>query len=95
MIIIAGFLLVDEADQATYVEAHRDLVTRARAFDGCIDLSISADPLDPRRINNIEIWRDRDALDAWRKQADAPNTGVEFRGGSMQRYNAEDGGPVF
>lgn len=95
MIIIAGYLVVDEADRAALVEAHRDLVNRARAFDGRIDLSICADSLDPRRINNIEIWRDREALDSWRKQADAPDTGIEPRNVSMKRYNAADGGPVF
>ncbi len=33
----------------------RDLVNRARAFDGCIDLAITADTVDPRRINNLEV----------------------------------------
>jgi len=65
MIIIAGHLLVDEADRDRYVEAHRDLVSRARAFDGCIDLAITADTLDPRRINNFEVWRDSEVLDSW------------------------------
>lgn len=52
----------------TYVDAMSDLVRRARAFDGCIDVSISADSVDPRRVNETEIWRDREALDAWRAQ---------------------------
>ncbi len=95
MIIIAGYVQVDEADRTTWVEAHRDLVTRARAFDGCLDLAISADAVDSQRINMIEVWRDRDALDSWRAQASAPDTGIEFRGGSIQRYDATDGGPVF
>ncbi len=45
---------------------------RARAFDGCIHLSISPDPMDAGRINNAEVWHDATALDAWRAQADAP-----------------------
>jgi len=95
MIIIAGHLLVDEADRAAFVEAHRDLVSRARAFDGCIELSISADSVDPRRINNLEVWQDSDALDSWRSQANAPDHGIEPRGESMRRYDATDGGPLF
>lgn len=95
MVIIAGYVIVDETDQSAYVQAHGDLVRRARAFDGCIDLSISADAVDPRRINNVEIWRDSEALDAWRGQADVPDHGIQMRGGSMQRYDATDGGPLF
>ncbi|MEJ7771269.1 MAG: antibiotic biosynthesis monooxygenase family protein, partial [Geodermatophilaceae bacterium] len=87
--------IVNEDDRSTYVAAHGDLVGRARAFDGCIDLSISPDPLDSRRINNTEIWRDAEVLDAWRAQADVPDHGIETRGGSMQRYDATDGGPLF
>lgn len=94
MIIIAGHLLVDEADRDRYVEAHCDLVSRARAFDGCIDLAITADPLDPRRINNFEAWRDSEVLDSWRGQADPPDTGIEPSSAEMQRYDATDGGPL-
>lgn len=95
MIIISGHLLVDEADRDRYVDAHRDLVSRARAFDGCIDLSISADTVDPQRINNFEAWRDSEVLDAWRGQADGPDHGIEPRGGAMKRYDATDGGALF
>lgn len=56
------------------VEAHAEMVGRARRHDGCIDLAISAaDPLDPRRINIFELWRDQEALDAWRTIADPPD----------------------
>lgn len=70
-------------------------MSRAREFDGCIDLSISADSVDPCRINNIEVWQDSDALDSWRGQADVPDHGIEPLGGAMKRYDATDGGPLF
>jgi quinol monooxygenase YgiN len=95
MIIIAGYEIVDEADRDAYVAAFRDLVNRARAADGCVDVAISADSLDLRRINTIEIWRDRDALNAWRRRADAPNPGIKVRGIAMKLYNATDGGSLF
>lgn len=95
MVIIAGHELVDEADRDDIVAAHRDLVARARAADGCITAAITADSVDPRRINNLEIWRDAEALEAWRSQANAPDTGVEPIEINVQRYNATDGGPLF
>jgi quinol monooxygenase YgiN len=95
MVIIAGHLLVEEAERDNYVAAHRDLVSRARTFDGCIALAITADTVDPRRINNLEIWRDAEALESWRSQANPPDTGVEPIEVQVQRYNATDGGPLF
>lgn len=94
MIIIAGHVLVDEADRDWYVEAHRDLVKPPGAFDGCIDLAITADTLDPRRINNFEAWRDSEVLDSWRGQADPPDTGIKPSSVEMQRCDATDGGPL-
>jgi quinol monooxygenase YgiN len=48
------------------------MIERARKWDGCLDLSISGDPLDPERINIFERWRDQNALDAWRRVARPP-----------------------
>ena len=73
MVIIAGHFLVAEDERDRCVEAHRDLIERARAFYGCLDLSICADPVDPARINNTEVWASAERLDAWRAQADPPD----------------------
>jgi quinol monooxygenase YgiN len=72
MIIIAGFTLMEADKRDAAVRAHIDMVVRARKRDDCLDLSISADPLDPERINIFEQWRDQNALDAWRKVASPP-----------------------
>ena len=72
MIIIAAFTLTEADKRDTAVQAHIDMVERARKWDGCLDLSISADPLDPERVNIFEQWRDQNALDAWRKVASPP-----------------------
>ncbi len=53
MIIIAGYELVAVEERDKYVAAHRDLVSRARDFDGCIYVAITADSVDPERINNV------------------------------------------
>jgi quinol monooxygenase YgiN len=47
--------------------AFRDLVARARESDGCIHIAVTADLVDPERIDSVEVWRDAEALDAWRK----------------------------
>ena len=43
MIIIAGHELVNAERRDTFVAAFRELITRARDFDGCIHVAITAD----------------------------------------------------
>jgi quinol monooxygenase YgiN len=95
MIIIAGHLVVDNVDRDRSVDAHRSLVERARAFHGCVDLAITADSVDARRVNLIEVWESADALDSWRAEADVPEHGILIREAAMQRFDATDGGPLF
>jgi len=57
---------VDADERDRYVEAHRDLIVRARKALGCLDVAITADPVDHRR----DSW---DAVEAWRPQAHAPD----------------------
>jgi len=72
MIIIAGYTLTDARKREAAVEAFAAMVGRARKYDGCLDFSISADSVDPERVNLFECWRDQQALNAWRKVAKGP-----------------------
>ncbi len=94
MIIIAGYELVAAEERDKYVAAHRDLVSRARDFDGCIHVAITADSVDPERINSVEVWRDSEVMDEWRQQANAPEM-EEPKHMEVKRYDATDGGPLF
>lgn len=77
MVIIAGYSLTEAADRDAPVAAFPPMVERARREGGCIDVHISAGPLDAERINVFESWPDRASLDAWPKIADPPE--VAFR----------------
>jgi quinol monooxygenase YgiN len=94
MIIIAGYQLVSAERRDSWVAAFRDLVTRAREFDGCRHVAITADSVDPERINTIEVWQDAEAWQRWRKRANGPRLGKP-KFVSVQRYDATDGGPPF
>lgn len=95
MVIICGSVQVGPDRREEYVEAHRDLVRRARDADGCLHVAITADSVDPGRVNNAEVWRDKETLDAWRAIANAPDLGIELRDPDVARYDATDGGPLF
>lgn len=87
MIIIAGYSLTDAAERDAAVAAFAGMVERARKYDGCLDLSISADSVDPARINVFECWRDQQSLDAWRKVAKAPR--VKLREAHVKLYRSD------
>lgn len=72
MIIIAGYSCTDMDKRDAAVKTFAAMVERARKRDGCLDLSISSDPVDPERINLFECWRDEQSWKAWRKTAKGP-----------------------
>ena len=65
-IIVSGTLHVDPAQRAAYLEARVPILEHARQAPGCLDFSLSADLLDPSRINVYERWRSREDLLAYR-----------------------------
>jgi quinol monooxygenase YgiN len=87
MLIVAGFIELAPSDRDLFVEAHADLVKRGREAVGCRDLAIAADPVDPRRVNNFELWEGQQALEDWRAIAAPPQLGMSFLGGEMRMYH--------
>jgi len=95
MLIIAGHEEVDPQQRDAFVAAHHDLIRRAREAPGCLDLAITADPLDPARVNNFERWESRESLDAWREVAAPPDTGISIKSDSVMEYSVADVRPPF
>ena len=66
MLIVAGHLRVHESDRDRYVADCAAAVTAARNADGCVDFAVSADAVDPCRVNVFECWQTRELLNAFR-----------------------------
>jgi quinol monooxygenase YgiN len=66
MLIVAGHLMVRESDRDRYVADCAAAVLAARRADGCLDFAVSADAVDPGRVNIFERWQTRDLLLAFR-----------------------------
>lgn len=56
MLIVAGRLLLNPADRDAHVAASAGAVRLAREAHGCLDFAVSADPVDPARVNVLERW---------------------------------------
>lgn len=95
MLIIAGHLLVAPDQRDTFVAQHLDLLQRGRQAPGCHDLAISADAVDPGRVNNYECWESDTDLAAWREVARPPALNIPFLGGDMLTYHIARTAAVF
>jgi quinol monooxygenase YgiN len=65
-IIVSGVLHVDPAQRDAFLAARVPILEHARAAPGCLDFSLSPDPLDAGRVNVYERWRSHEDLLAYR-----------------------------
>ena len=66
MVIVAGFLVVEPSQRDNYLTECRDVVRRARRTPGCLEYAISADLLDPDRVDIFERWESQAAVETFR-----------------------------
>ena len=66
MLIVAGYVVVDPVQRDSYLEDCRAVVRQARTSPGCLDFAISADLIEPDRIDIFERWESRLALEKFR-----------------------------
>lgn len=66
MVIVSGQLQVRPDDRADYLATCVPVVEQAREAPGCLDFSVSADLVDRGRINVLEWWETREAVNAFR-----------------------------
>ena len=92
MLIVCGHLILDPADRDAHVMASVGAVRLAREAPGCLDFAVSADPVDPARVNIFERWVDSQDLDAFRASGDPDDQAADFsriRGFEIERYSVE------
>lgn len=66
MIIVSGEIYVEPTDRETYLEDCREVIEGARRRAGCVDFYLTADPLEPGRINVYEQWESAAAVEEFR-----------------------------
>ncbi|WP_420110459.1 putative quinol monooxygenase [Pseudactinotalea sp.] len=86
MIVVVGHLEVAPANRDRAITLSLDAVRQARATDGCLDFSVSPDPIDPGRINVSERWRDREALETFRGEGTQGELDGLIRGAAVEEF---------
>lgn len=92
MLIVAGHLVVEPPQRASYLAECRRVVQQARRTPGCLDFAIGADLLDPGRINVFERWESQAAVDAFRGSGPSAEQQGVIVTASVSEYDV-DGGP--
>ncbi|MGK2956677.1 MAG: putative quinol monooxygenase [Solirubrobacterales bacterium] len=86
MLIIAGHLQVKPDARAGYLAGCVEVVEAARVAPGCVDFTISPDPIDPGRIAIFERWNSDEELMAFR--GSGPDSGMsdQIIGAEVSKY---------
>jgi quinol monooxygenase YgiN len=71
MVIVAGHVLVAPEHRQSYLASCTAVVEQARRTPGCLDFAVTADLVDPGRVDIFERWESRAAVEAFR--GDGPN----------------------
>ncbi|MEV6274571.1 antibiotic biosynthesis monooxygenase family protein [Nocardia sp. NPDC051832] len=87
MLIVAGHLRV--TDREKYLDQCKAVVEQARATPGCLDFSLGADLLDPDRVNILERWSTRAALDAFRGAGTAGDLDAQILSADVAEFTCD------
>ena len=95
MPIVAGHSEVDPDDRDEAVAVMRDPVTRARDARRCPDVAITADSVDPGRVNVFERRESQAALETVYSSSPDTEQRPAMLTVSVQEYDIADVRPVF
>ena len=87
MVIVAGHLIVDPKARADYLARCEAVVEQARSSQGCRDFAISADSLDPARINIFERWESQEAVESFRGSGPGEDQSAMIVSASVSEYD--------
>lgn len=87
MVIVAGHVVVDPTQRDDYLAGCVDVVQQARRAAGCLDFALSADLLDPGRINIFERWESQAAVEAFRGSGPSDEQGAAIVSATVAEYD--------
>lgn len=86
MLIIAGRLHVDPGSRETYLAGCVAVVEQARGSAGCLDFALTADLIDPSRVNVFERGESDDDLHRFRGSGPEAEQTAQIRDAAVSKY---------
>ena len=90
MVIVAGHVTVEPQQRESYLAGCVSIVERARGAAGCLDFAITADLIDPGRVNLFERWESQAAVKSYRRRAPRNKPGAAMLSASVAEYDIAD-----
>jgi len=90
VVIVAGHVVVDPGQRDDYLSGCVEVVRQARSAPGCLDFSLSADLLEPGRINILERWESQAAVEAFRGSGPSDEQGAAVLAAAVAEYDVGD-----
>ena len=90
MVIVAGHIVVDPQQRDDYLSGCLEVVRQARRAPGCLDFSLSADLLEPGRVNIFERWESQAAVEAFRGSGPSDEQGAAILSASVAEYDISE-----
>jgi quinol monooxygenase YgiN len=94
MVIVSGHLIVAAEDREAYLASCVAVVEAGRRAPGCLDFALSPDVLDPGRINILERWETRDAVESFRGAGVDDEQGAAILAASVAEYDIAAARPL-
>src|ERR671915_997260 len=95
MVIVAGHITVDPEQRESYLAGCMSVVEKARRAEGCVDFAITADLLDPGRVNLFERWESQEAVKTFRRRGPRSKQRAAMLSVSVAEYDVADVRPLF
>jgi quinol monooxygenase YgiN len=95
MVIVAGHIIVEPQQRESYLAGCVSVVEQARGAAGCLDFAITADLLNPGRINIFERWESQVAVETFRSSGPSNEQGAAMLSASVAEYDIADVRPLF
>ncbi len=95
MVIVAGHLVLDPHQRDEYLSGCLGVVRQARRAEGCLDFSLSADLVDPARVNILERWVSVTAAEAFRGSGPGDEQAASILAASVAEYVVGEGRSLF
>ena len=90
MVIVAGHITVEPGQRESYITGCVSVVEQARRATGCLDFAISADLIDPGRINLFERWESQAAVETFRGSGPSDDQNTAMLSASVAEYDIGD-----
>ena len=87
MVIVAGHISVEPEHRESYLVGCVSVVEQARRAAGCLDFAITADLIDPGRVNVFERWESQKAVESFRSRGPSEEQGAAMLSASVSEYD--------